>query len=176
MSHRLTFILGVGLAAFTPLIAMSSPDHSGPEYRQMGPDIFDRSAEAEKLITSAIERAARERKRIVLFFGANWCPWCRRLHKAIMGTPEVITLLNEQLILVYVDANTRNDKRRNATTLERFGNPVAKHGLPVLVELESDGTLLAVQETASIAAPSDDEVARRLQALLKGWIAKSKLN
>ena len=154
------------------MAAISPPGEPVPEYRQMGPDIFDRSIDAEKLISRAINQATREQKRIVLLFGANWCPWCRSLHSAMTRSTEIVNLLNERFVLVYVDANTRVNKKRNAATLERFGNPIQKYGLPVFVVLASNGTTVATQETQSLAAPTDDEVARRLLALLRSWSGK----
>lgn len=57
-------------------------------------------------------------------------------------------------------------------TLARLGNPVAKHGLPVLVVLKADGTLFATHETGSLAASTDEDLARRLLALLHSWSAQ----
>ena len=40
----------------------------------MGTDIFDTKVSAEKLISDAVTLAKREDKKVLLFFGANWCP------------------------------------------------------------------------------------------------------
>ena len=76
--------------------------------------------------------------------------------------------LQESFVLVYIDVNTRNDKKRNANVIERYGNPL-QNGLPALVILEQDGKQLATQETASLAAPTDKEVAKRVVAILTRW-------
>ncbi len=134
----------------------------------MGPDIFDPGAPAEELIEAALARAGREHKRVLLFFGANWCPWCRRLHRVFAADEDIGSLLNQGFVLVHVDANTRRDKKRNASALARYGNP-QRFGLPVFVVLASDGTQLATQETQSLAAPTDEEVAGRLRRFLAEW-------
>lgn len=135
----------------------------------MGPDIFDRHIKGEVLIDQAVTRARKENKRIALVFGANWCPWCRRLHQIFIGAPAVRARLRDDFVLVYVDANTRNDRKRNAAVQEQYGNPIQKHGLPVMVVLDSDGRQLTTRETSSLSAPTDEEVARRVAAFLEEW-------
>jgi len=144
-----------------------------PEYKSMGPDIFDRQAKAEEQIDQALARARHGNKRVVLLFGANWCPWCRRLHQAFSEAPALRTALQKNFVLVYVDANTRTDKKRNAAVIERYGNPL-RLGLPAMVVLDQDGTQLTTQETASLAAPADDEVARRVATFLSRWAPPAK--
>ncbi len=165
MINRRTFLLLLLL-----MLAWAAPPlRADPEYRAMGPDIFDRQAKGEVLIDQAVARAQREHKRIVLVFGANWCPWCRRLHQIFSEAPTVRARLRDDFVLVYVDANTRNDKRRNAAVQEQYGNPIQKHGLPVMVVLDLDGKQLTTRETSSLSAPTDEEVARRVAAFLAEW-------
>src|SRR5258708_4126705 len=90
-------------------LMLGSPVFAAPEYPRMGPDIFDPKARAETLIDGATVRARPEQKRILLLFGANWCPWCRRLHRILGTDPRIATPLQQHFVVVYVDANTRND-------------------------------------------------------------------
>jgi len=163
-----SFLLGLALAgaALPPLAATE------PEYRQMGPDIFDRHASGEELIAAALARAQPEGRRVLLFFGANWCPWCRRLQSVFATAPAVTARLERSFILVHVDANLRHDRNRNAAVIARYGHPL-RHGLPVFVVLAADGTLLTTQETASLAAPTDEEVAARVADFLDAWAPAS---
>lgn len=152
-------LLGIGALAL----------HAAPEYPAMGPDIFDQHIKGEVLIDGAIARAQQEDKRILVLFGANWCPWCRRLHGIFAESPAVLARLRAGFVLVYVDANFRNDRKRNAAILERYGDPIKKYGLPVLVVLERDGTQLATQETNGLAAPTDEETVKRITDFLARW-------
>jgi thiol:disulfide interchange protein len=140
-----------------------------PEYPQMGPDIFDRSANAEKLIATALSQVNAQHQRVVLLLGANWCPWCRRLHAVISTDAAVAKTLRDTFVLAFVDVNQRNDRHRNATTLKKYGEPVKKFGLPVLLVLDSNGDLLAVQETESFAVPTDKLLAEKLLDWLQTW-------
>lgn len=155
----LALLLGFGTLAM----------RAAPEYPAMGPDIFDRQTQGEVLIERAVARAEQENKRIVVLFGANWCPWCRRLHRLFTEAPEVLARLRTDFVLIYVDANFRHDRKRNATVLERYGDPIKKYGLPVLVVLERDGTQLATQETNGLAAAKDKETVVRITDFLARW-------
>lgn len=157
---RLIALLLVGLLA--------APLRAGPEYPHMGDDIFDAKADGEKLITGALSQAQREDKRVLVLFGANWCPWCRQLHRVFEIDPAIVARLREKYVLVYLDANTRHDKRRNAAVIARYGNPV-RLGIPVFVVLERDGILLVTRETGSLAAATEEETARRVRAFLDEW-------
>ena len=151
------------------LIALSTgPLLAAPEYRQMGPDIFDPKAKAEKLVNDAVAQSGPENKRVLLLFGANWCPWCRTLHRVLTTDTVIAESLRRSFVLVPVDANTRNDRNRNAAVVERYGNPL-QHGLPVFVVLDSDGTQLTTRETASLSATTELAVAIKVRAFLAEW-------
>jgi thioredoxin-related protein len=154
-----TFILLLGLALSTA---------TAQEYKAMGPDIFDPRAKGAELIGAALTRASREHKRVLVLFGANWCPWTRRLHRALSTDAGIGKTLQRSFVLVYVDANTRNDKKRNAAVNEKYSNPL-RFGIPVFVVLEHDGALLGTQETQSLAAVTDAEVVERLGRFLNAW-------
>jgi thioredoxin-related protein len=135
----------------------------------MGKDIFDAKAPAGKLIADALAQATREDKKVLLLFGANWCPWCHRLHRALTTDLPIQARLNQKFVLVHIDVNTRNDKNRNADVLTKYGNPVERFGLPVFVLLDKTGTLLTTRETASLTGNIDQEVAAHVLAFLEQW-------
>lgn len=157
------FALLLGLATLPALLPAAA------EYPRMGPDIFDPQAPAEDLIEAALARAVTEHKRVLLFFGANWCPWCRRLHRVFTTDDSVAALLDRGFVLVNVDANMRRDRKRNAAVIARYGHPL-RFGLPVFVVLDSDGAQRTTRETQSFAAPTDDEVGRRVSGFLRHWL------
>ena len=147
---------------------LAIPLSAAPEYPHMGADIFDPKVDGAKLIADALVRAKQEDRRVLVLFGANWCPWCRRLHQAFTSAPVVTQKVQQKFILVYIDANTRNDRKRNAAVIERYGNPL-QYGLPVFVVLESDGTQLTTRESGSLAAGTDEATAALIRAFLDKW-------
>ncbi len=135
----------------------------------MGPNIFDPKVSSEEMVTRALDQATRENKRVLLLLGANWCPWCRRLHAVLTTDAAVKARLKEKFVLVFVDANTRTDKNRNGALLAKYGNPILEFGLPVFVVLDHEGKHLGTRETASLAADSDSKVATRVLTFLNVW-------
>ena len=152
---------------FCLLVLVSAAFGASPEYRSMGADIFDSKIPGEQLVATAITQAQSGNKRVLLLFGANWCPWCRRLHAALTKDAAIQARLKERFVLVFVDANTRSDKNRNARLLEHYGNPTLEFGLPVFVILDRDGKQLGTRETASLAADTDAKVVERILGFLK---------
>jgi thioredoxin-related protein len=150
------------------VLMLGSSMFAASEYPGMGPDIFDPKARAETLIDGATVRARPEQKRILLLFGANWCPWCRRLHRILGTDSRIATRLQQHFVVVYVDANTRNDKTRNRSVIERYGNPL-RYGLPVFVVLDAEGNQLTTRETGTLADVTDEGVAEKLLAFLDKW-------
>lgn len=137
------------------------------EYPQMGDDIYDVTADAEVAVATALETAKAENKRVLLKFGANWCVWCHGLNKTLHGDSAVAEALRSDYILVPVDVNTRNGTKRNASTIEKYGNPI-QHGLPVLVVLDADGKILTTQETGALEEGSAHDPAKII-AFLDQW-------
>ena len=118
------------------------------EYPALGPDIYDTHASGTALIGAALAQARVEHKIVLIVFGANWCPWCRKLDATMKSNRAVITELEKSFIVVLVDLNLRHGKR-NAEVNARYGNPL-QEGLPVLVVLDASGKQLTTQESGAL--------------------------
>ena len=143
-----------------------------PEYPKQGADVYDAKADGSSLVTAALAQAQAEGKNVLLDFGANWCPWCHKLHSVFAGNASVKAAIDSNFVLVYIDVNKRNGPARNTAVNERFGNPIA-HGLPVLVVTDASGKLLTTQDTGDLeegAAHSPQKVL----AFLARWAPAAK--
>ncbi len=139
-----------------------------PEYPKRGADIYDVQADGTAGISTALAKAKTEHKRVLLDLGANWCVWCHRLHDLFETNPPVGAALHENYVLLLVDVNHRDGKKRNDAVNEKYGNPVAQ-GLPVLLVLDADGTLLTTQETGALENGKDGHDPEKVIAFLKKW-------
>ena len=122
------------LALFTAVATL----HAEPEYPKMGPNIYDTLADGRAQIDAALIKAKAAHKHVLVKLGANWCIWCRRLSHTFETDGAVAKALNENFVLVLVDVNHRQEKKRNDAMNDRYGNPMAQ-GLPVLVVLDLAG-------------------------------------
>ncbi len=147
-----------------PALALAA----GPEYPNKGPDIYDTQADAKVDIAQALHDAKAQQKHVLVMMGANWCIWCRRLHAMMESDPAVARLLKQKYLVVNVDVNQRDGKKRNLDVNERYGNPI-QFGLPVLLVLDADGHLLVTQETGALEDGKDAHDPAKVAAFLAKW-------
>jgi thioredoxin 1 len=118
-------------------------------------DIYPASADAHAEIKEAIAKAARDHKRVILVFGANWCYDCHVLDKAL-HREDIAPLVDSNFELVHIDIG-KSDK--NQDLMKQYDVPMSK-GIPALAVLDSNGKLLFSQkdgqfESARSLGPGD---------------------
>jgi thiol-disulfide isomerase/thioredoxin len=91
-------------------------------------------AAADADIERAFARAAAERKPVLLYWGATWCPPCNRLKATLFNRQDFIEQ-SRGLVMVHVDGD-----RPGA---QRLGARFKVRGYPTLVLLQPDGTEIA---------------------------------
>lgn len=175
----LLFAIWVGAqfsaAAQTPA-GVPSGDRPAEPQAQTAPvsdrsaDIFDSAADAKAQIATALEAAQREHQRVLLLLGGNWCTWCHRLHTLFKENKDVARLLKSEYQLVPVDVG-RFDK--NTDIVSGYGLELKKTGVPFLVVLDSDGKVLAKQETGSLEKGQAHDPDKVLAFLTK-WKAEPR--
>lgn len=144
------------LLATTGLAA--SPEHfagqdpavtTAPSTQPERPKIYDESADAKEQIASALARAKKENRRVLIQWGANWCSWCHLLHETFEKQPSVKRKLLYEYDVVLVDIG-RWDK--NIDLARQYDANFKGAGVPYLTVLDADGNVIANQETSSLEA------------------------
>ena len=171
LTQRHTYRVSV-MAMLATLIVLASPGPSkaGPTSKKKWPDIYDTKADGNKQIAEALKVAKRENKRVLLQFGANWCPWCHLLHDLFKEDREIARKLLYEYVVVLIDVDKVDGKEHNADVNKRYGGP-KKHGLPVLVVLAADGKQLVTQETGALEE-GDHHAPSKVLAFLEKWQAE----
>jgi len=118
-------------------------------------DIYPAGADAKTEIAEAIRKAAREHKRILVDFGADWCFDCHVLDEAFRSA-EIAPVVMQSFEVVHIDVGEFD---KNTDLAEKYGIPL-KRGIPAIAVLDSDGKLLFSQkrgefEAARGMAPED---------------------
>jgi protein disulfide-isomerase len=90
---------------------------------------YDEKADAALDVQHAIAAAQSDHKQVLLVFGANWCPDCRALDKAMHGSSQ--RLIDSRFEVVKIDVGNFD---RNLKLAQRYGNPIAR-GIPAVVVL-----------------------------------------
>ncbi len=126
-------------------------------------EIYTPSVDAHTEIKEALEKAAKDHKRVIIVFGANWCYDCHVLDAAF-HRPDLAAVLNPNYEVIHIDVG-HGDK--NQDLMEQYNVPM-KRGIPALAVLDSTGKLLVSQrngefENARSLGPED------LLAFLEKW-------
>jgi len=150
-------LLGAGAATPAHAQAGQQPAKGGR------PAIYDVSADGKKQIAAAVAKANKENKRVLLQLGANWCPWCHRLHQLFRTDPAIAASLKQNYIVTLIDV----DKEHNADVVEQYEKPT-RHGLPVIVVLDSKGKRLTTQDTSKLEE-GDHYDTKQVLAFLDKW-------
>jgi uncharacterized protein YchJ len=108
----------------------------------MKKEIYPASADAHAEIKEAEEKAARDHKRLLLVFGANWCFDCHVLDLAFQQ-PDLAPILAANYEVVHIDLGP--DEHKNPDLVQKYEIPLDK-GIPALAVAESDGTLVVSQK------------------------------
>jgi len=130
------------------------------------PPIYDENRDGGEQIADALVAAKKDNKRVLLQFGANWCGWCRKLHRLFQTDDEIAAKLKEAYVVVLVDVN----KGHNDDINKRYGNPT-RFGLPVIVLLDAEGKVLTTQDTGKLE-DGDHHDPGKVLALLNEWAGK----
>lgn len=122
--------------------AERTDDPQLPQPSDMKKDLYPAGADAHAEIKDAEERAAKEHKRVLLVFGANWCFDCHVLDLAFQR-PDLAPIVNGSYVVVHVDIG--DDGKKNADVAQQFQVPLDK-GVPALAVVESDGKVVVSQK------------------------------
>jgi thioredoxin 1 len=121
-------------------------------------NIYPADVDARAEIKEAEEKAAKDRKRVLLVFGANWCYDCHVLDMAFQR-PDLAPVLAASYEVVHVDIGEGN---KNQDLMKDFQVPMQK-GIPALAVLESTGKLVVSQKNGEF----ENARAMRPEALLE---------
>lgn len=102
-------------------------------------------APAKMMVDSAVAKAAKENKSVMVIFHASWCGWCKRLDKW-MASPGAKEFFDKEFVVVHLTV-LENDPKMKAH--ENFGGMDymkawhgEKAGLPFTAMLDGTGKLV----------------------------------
>ena len=144
LSFLLVYTLPISLSASTFSNAFGQQDAEAETS-----DIYDESANAKADIEAALSRARKENKRVLVQWGANWCGWCRVLHKLFKEDKNIARKLFYEYELILVDVGQFD---KNIDLADEFGAEFKSKnkGVPYLTILNKEGKVVKNQETGSL--------------------------
>lgn len=100
--------------------------------------VYNEAANARQDIAGALKMATAANKKVLVVFGANWCGDCKMLDME-MHQGDLQKLVSDRLVVVKVDVG-RFD--RNKDVAEQYAPDILKKGIPSVVLLKPDGSVV----------------------------------
>ncbi len=135
--RTLVFTLSILLVASVHVNAQEQAKNNAPQ-------LYNPQADAQQAIKSAVDKANKEHKNVLLQIGGNWCVWCLRFNKLTTTDTTLNRLVNTNYEVVHVNYSSEN---KNEQTLASLGYP-QRFGFPVFVVLDNKGNRLHTQNSA----------------------------
>ncbi|MCG3145765.1 MAG: hypothetical protein HONDAALG_03441 [Gammaproteobacteria bacterium] len=111
---------------------------------------YDETANAASDLQAALETARSSGKHVIAIFGANWCPECRALSKALQG--DAGRMLEKEFVIVKIDIG---HFAKNLDIAKSYGNPL-EDGIPGAAVLSADNTAVGVLDAGDLSNAVED--------------------
>ena len=125
-------------------------------------ELYDPAADARADIAAALALANADGKRVLLDFGADWCPDCHVLAAYLDGEAGR-KLVDDSFHVVSIDVGYWD---HNLDVAGSYGSPITQ-GIPAVVVLKPDGTVVGSTADGSLAnarAMTEGDVLTKLTA------------
>ena len=165
----LSAIATVALLSAPVSAAMHAPQLGITSFDQLAQPLplpYDTTADADRAVTEARQRAIAKHKLLLIDLGGNWCPDCRIL-AGTMETPKLKTFVEEHYEVVTVDIG-RFDK--NAQIASRYGITGRLQGVPSVLVVEPHANKLINQGHTAALADARHMTPQALADWLAGWL------
>jgi Thioredoxin-like len=128
-------------------------------------NLYPPPSEARAEIAAALRAAAKDRKRVILVFGGNWCYDCHVLNAAFQS-PQIAPLVSANYHVVHVNIG---DGDKNLDLADKYGVPLRQSvRVPSLAVLDSAGKVVYSQKNGEFDDSSRLSPADIIQ-FLKKW-------
>jgi thioredoxin 1 len=129
-----------------------SPTFRLPQPVKPNTALYPPPEKAEEEIRDALAAAAKDHKRVILVFGANWCYDCHVLDTTF-HSKDFAGVVNANYHVVHINVGDEGDK--NLDLAEKYGVPLKGHvRIPSLAVLDPDGKVVYSQKNGEF----DDSV------------------
>lgn len=119
------------------------PTYRLPQPSKPDVNLYPPPGDARSEIAAALSAAAKDHKRVILVFGANWCYDCHVLNAAF-ESPQIAPLVHANFHVVHVNIG---DGDKNLDIADQYGVPLRQAvRVPSLAVLDSNGKVIYSQK------------------------------
>jgi hypothetical protein len=135
-----------------------------PNPKRTPKPVYDPFADAGTDVVAALKTATESKKRVLIEFGANWCPGCRDHCAVLKENSDVSAALNKSIALVLVDIDADSGQLIH----EKYVPKRQRHSIPNLAVLDSGGKVLK-NDDATAFEDGDDYDVSKVKTFLAEW-------
>ena len=106
--------------------------------------LYNPSANVKKDIATALAKAKKEGKHVLIQVGGNWCSWCYRFYNLVEKDTALNRIENQNYVVYHLNYSKEN---KNLDYLKTLGFP-QRFGFPVFVILDANGNRLHTQDSS----------------------------
>lgn len=126
--------------------------------------LYNPVADAKKELASAVAKAKKEGRHVLVQVGGNWCIWCYRFHDFVAKDTALTRIENEGFVVYHLNYSKEN---QNLAVLKTLGFP-QRFGFPVFVILDGDGKRLHTQDS-SLLEEGKGYNAGKVKSFFQSW-------
>ncbi|HVZ24860.1 MAG TPA: thioredoxin family protein [Sediminibacterium sp.] len=126
--------------------------------------LYTPTANAEKDIAKAVERAKKENKFVLIQAGGNWCSWCLEFNRFTTTDPKIDSAIKADFVVYHLNYSPEN---KNWAVFKKYGY-AQRFGFPVFLILNSKGELIHIQNSAYLEKDKSYDK-RKVLGFLHDW-------
>lgn len=130
---------------------------------------YDENDDARSRLSAAREDALKEKKFLMVTFGANWCMDCRNLHRNL-NSEEVAAYASGLFDFVNVDVGKFN---RNLDVAAELGVTLSR-GIPVAIIFDPEGRVIGTTNEGELE-PARHYSSRQILRFVKDIVEQSRI-
>jgi thioredoxin-related protein len=105
--------------------------------------LYDPYANVSKDLATAIAKAKKDKKHVMVVIGGNWCVWCYRFNSFVEMDKDLKNIQDNNYVVYHMNYSKEN---KNLNYMEKLGYP-QRFGFPVMVILDADGNRIHTQDS-----------------------------
>lgn len=121
---------------------------TGLLHAQEKSQLYNPKADAAQDLQSALNKAVKEHKNVLVQVGGNWCIWCTRFNATVKNNDTLSGLMTKNYVTVHLNYSPEN---KNEVMLAKLDFP-QRFGFPVFVILDAKGNRIHTQNSAYLEA------------------------
>ncbi len=131
--------------------------------------LYNPQADATADIETAIAKASKENKFVLLQGGGNWCSWCIEFARVIKADKQLDSAISSGFVWYHLNWSKENE---NKPIFAKYGYP-QRFGFPSFIILDSKGERIHTQNSEYLEDGKKSYDKNKVLAFLMSWSPKA---